>query len=556
MNLFNPVKKIFKPKLKLAEGTRFVSFLFIGFSILIAAGVLFAANMYYNIDTGEVVMEEVQRVTSTIRATASLIVGGTTTQNPATSTKLEVASGDVLLSAADQVLRFSGGTNYYIGLKATTTLSTTTTYVLPSTRAAAADYVLTWQAGDQLTWKSVSGAGSGDITAVGNVASGDAFTSDGTQGTSLWFYDAQGRGKLTIADLTATTTYTLPDLTGVVSLQQAATLTAGGVLFADSLGRIIQNGDFTYSTSTNMLQIGTGGIRILGAGAGYLQFQAPNMAISTEYTWPTSAGTNNYVLTTDGSGALSWTSVAGVGGISGSGTTNKIVKFTSNSTVGDSSIVDNYTGTALTIDAGGTTTIAYNLMVQGSGGITSALYTSTATATISSAAGKGIILDSGSGKIILASGDWIETYQGYEIGKSDTEILREMIPVFGFDLPVRCSTACETATTVSQTIEDYPFSPASAGTTRVHKFIIRYADSTTTDSSTWTVWNETTATTTATFQVPASASTDLGKGESYITGAVTIPVNTDDWSLRVQVPAAGVTIQIYQIFLAAYDKIL
>ncbi len=556
MNLFNPVKKIFKPKLKLAEGTRFVSFLFIGFSILIAAGVLFAANMYYNIDTGEVVMEEVQRVTSTIRATASLIVGGTTTQNPATSTKLEVASGDVLLSAADQVLRFSGGTNYYIGLKATTTLSTTTTYILPSTRAAAADYVLTWQAGDQLTWKSVSGAGSGDITAVGNVASGDAFTSDGTQGTSLWFYDAQGRGKLTIADLTATTTYTLPDLTGVVSLQQAATLTAGGVLFADSLGRIIQNGDFTYSTSTNMLQIGTGGIRILGAGAGYLQFQAPNMAISTEYTWPTSAGTNNYVLTTDGSGALSWTSVAGVGGISGSGTTNKIVKFTSNSTVGDSSIVDNYTGTALTIDAGGTTTIAYNLMVQGSGGITSALYTSTATATISSAAGKGIILDSGSGKIILASGDWIETYQGYEIGKSDTEILREMIPVFGFDLPVRCSTACETATTVSQTIEDYPFSPASAGTTRVHKFIIRYADSTTTDSSTWTVWNETTATTTATFQVPASASTDLGKGESYITGAVTIPVNTDDWSLRVQVPAAGVTIQIYQIFLAAYDKIL
>jgi len=61
-------------------------------------------------------------------------------------------------------------------------------------------------------------AGSGDISDVGNVTSGAAFTSTGTAGTSLWFYDLQGRGQLTIADLTAIRTFTLPDATGEVSL--------------------------------------------------------------------------------------------------------------------------------------------------------------------------------------------------------------------------------------------------------------------------------------------------------------------------------------------------
>ncbi|GAI26383.1 unnamed protein product, partial [marine sediment metagenome] len=61
MQILKKVKDLFESRLKLAYGTRLVSFLFIACSIIIAAGVLFAANMYYNIDTGEVVMEEVQR---------------------------------------------------------------------------------------------------------------------------------------------------------------------------------------------------------------------------------------------------------------------------------------------------------------------------------------------------------------------------------------------------------------------------------------------------------------------------------------------------------------
>jgi hypothetical protein len=48
------------------------------------------------------------------------------------------------------------------------------------------------------------------------VTSGDAFTAGGTQGTSLYFYDAQGRGQLTLADLSGVQTWTLPNVTGTI----------------------------------------------------------------------------------------------------------------------------------------------------------------------------------------------------------------------------------------------------------------------------------------------------------------------------------------------------
>jgi len=66
---------------------------------------------------------------------------------------------------------------------------------------------------DGTSWKAVGG-----ITAIGDVTTGEAFTATGTVGTALYFYDAEGRGKLTIDNLTATRTYTLPNTSGEVSL--------------------------------------------------------------------------------------------------------------------------------------------------------------------------------------------------------------------------------------------------------------------------------------------------------------------------------------------------
>jgi len=56
------------------------------------------------------------------------------------------------------------------------------------------------------------------------------------------------------------------------------------------------------------------------------------------YVFPTADGTNGQVLTTNGSGTLSWTTVSA--GASASGTTNYIAKFTGASTLGNSLVYD------------------------------------------------------------------------------------------------------------------------------------------------------------------------------------------------------------------------
>ena len=554
----NPFRKFFKPGLELIRGTRFVSFLFIGISILIAAGILWAANLYYNIDTGQIVMEEVQNVTK-----------------------------DLIISGANQALKFTGGTNYFVGFTAPTTVTTTKTYVLPQHGIAppSADYVLTWQSGDQLTWKmATSVAGVGDITDVGDVSSGAAFTSGGT-GTSLWFHSGSYTGQLIQGTLTGSRTYTLPDLTGTVALAQAGGLGTGPVLFGNN-GLIATSSNFFWDISNGRLAIGTstagypldvlGAIRsgrtgtagqiIISNNSGYgLIFQAnASMVATNTYNWPVDYGTSNFVLTTNGSGGLSWQNVTGTGAVIGTGEANRLARWTSASNLATSSIVDNYTGTALTIGSTGTTTIAYNLIVSGSGGVTSALYTGTsavtytsgATTTISSAGSADIILDPASGKITLGTTDYIRTASGYEIGKVDTLILREMIPIFGFDLPAQ--TASTSYVTLSRTLDNYPFVAAATGTTRVHKFVIRYVDDLPTAStSDWRIYNVTDSTTTATFTLPGSNDSTLTRGQTQIvTPSPTIPTDKA-WRLDVKIPTAqsGKIIRVFQIFLAAYDQI-
>ena len=225
----------------------------------------------------------------------------------------------------------------------------------------------------------------------------------------------------------------------------------------------------------------------------------------------------------------------GGGGVGGSGTDNYLALWRNIGSLTNS----------IVSQSGSTLTVAGTILAN--------IYTgpSSATTTIQSQSGYGILLDPASGKIVLGSSDYIQTASGYEIGKAGTQVLREMIPIFGFDLPAQTATTSYVA--ISRTIENYPFTSADNGATRIHKFVIRYADATTTASTTWRVYNETLATTTATFTVPATGSTDLTKGEVYITGDVSIPTNGDDWKLELYTP--GTPIRVYQVFLAAYDEI-
>ena len=90
-----------------------------------------------------------------------------------------------------------------------------------------------------------------------------------------------------------------------------------------------------------------GQVRFLegSAGTDYAAIQSPaSLAAPYTLTLPVNDGDANQVLTTDGSGTLSWSTVAQV---SVAGTTDRVAKFTSASTIGNSRISDG--STTLTI---------------------------------------------------------------------------------------------------------------------------------------------------------------------------------------------------------------
>jgi hypothetical protein len=60
---------------------------------------------------------------------------------------------------------------------------------------------------------------------------------------------------------------------------------------------------------------GTGGSLVLyGATSGAVTFNVNAAAGTYALTWPSTAGTNGQVLTTNGSGSLSWSTPSGGGG--------------------------------------------------------------------------------------------------------------------------------------------------------------------------------------------------------------------------------------------------
>jgi hypothetical protein len=168
------------------------------------------------------------------------------------------------------------------------------------------------------------------------------------------------------------------------------------------------------------------------------------------------------------------------------------------------------------------------------------------------------LIDPATGKVILGIGDWIETSGGYQIGKSGTQVLREMVPIFGFDLPVKTSTT--TAAKISRDIVNYPLNPCSAGTNRVHKLVVRYGSTGTSTIAIATASGEYASTT-------LSNTGDSSKG-TVATVELSIPTpagscttwtqgtDTTDWWVTIRLNQASTEIMIYQIFLAGYDEVL
>lgn len=93
-----------------------------------------------------------------------------------------------------------------------------------------------------------------------------------------------------------------------------------------------------------------------------------SLNINGEYDFPTSDGAANQVLTTDGSGTVSWATVSGV---SGTGTTNRLARWSTATTLADATIQDD--GTTVGINTAPSTFRMLNTSIN-SGTITTAIY--------------------------------------------------------------------------------------------------------------------------------------------------------------------------------------
>ena len=576
----NPLKRFFQPKLKLVRGTKFVSFLFIGASILIAAGVLWGASVYYNIDTGEVVMEEIQRVTGVIRATAGVVVGGTATQDPTAGYVFEVigssrfatttfATGTVEITAANQLLKFTGGVaDYYVGFKANTTATSgqSITYTLPAAKPDVTNYVLTSGTDGTMTWQSVSGVGAGDIQAVGNVSTGAAFTGDdagGSPGNTLWFEGATADGyeiALTAADPGADYTITLPAATGYAALGSStanyvaywsSTSTLAGEQYLSNTRGGIGESSAAWNGMVNVVSGNWGTTQGTSSYAAY--WSDANTVTGEQYLSVTRGGTGAGSFTQYG---IIYGNSTGAFGVTAAGTADYLLVGAGAGAAPEWKYLGQLLTEGTNISLTGTTALTIATVDNPifSASVTSPYFISTTTLAIQSGDNQNITLDPASGKVVLGSGDWLETALGYEIGKTGTLVLKEMIPIFGFDLPSQ--TATTSYVQISRTMENYPFSAASAGTTRVHKFVIRYTDNLALASSTdWQV--ATTSGSYTPFTLPGCNNAALDSGQATTTASVTIPTDGTDWWLEVksQPTYPDNKIKIFQIFLAAYDQI-
>jgi len=570
------IKNLFKWKLKLEPGTRATSFLFLAVSIAIAAGILIAANIYYNIDTGEVVMEEIQRVTNIIRATAGLIVGGTPTQNPTSGFVFEVvgssrlatttvATGPLILSAPNQELRFTGGTSFYVGFKATTTLTTTSVYTWPVAYPAGAGYVLTSDTAGNMFWTAPGTGGIGDVTAVGDCASGDCFTQTGGSGNNLWFITGGGgRIRLTGTSTASDVTITLPNVNGTIALgtgtsNYVAYWTGTHTLGAEQFLSTSRGGTGADSSGWNgMVRVVGGTWSAVNSTSGFAaywidantvggeQFLAVSRGGTGRGSWTqwgvlyadgstslnnTPAGATYQILTANTGAAPSWRNISDLigatNGLTISGTATTTIKLGGTLTENTTLSLNNFN-------------LLFNLA---SGGASEKFAVQVGGSDILSVTDQGRVYFRGS----------------YPIAQTNKEVLREMVPIMGFDLPVKTTTT--SAAKISRDIISYPLNPCEPGTSRVHKLVVRYgstgtstiaiATSTAADYSSTTLANTSDSSKGTVATVELSIPTPAGSCTIWNQGT-----DTTDWWVTIRLNQTGTEIRIYQIFLAGYDRLI
>ena len=247
------------------------------------------------------------------------------------------------------------------------------TFTMPNTTGTS-DQVLTTDGSGALSWSDKGGPGNGDVTGpsssinsgialfngvTGKIIKSSGITVDGADNTIIPGY-VKTKTALYLEDpgvsiqsvaLEAPTplivgyTLTLPtdtgtndqvlttDGTGILSWTDKGGIHGGGdvvgpssstdngiALFNGTTGKLLQNSNVTIS-SDNMIVPGyirTENILQMAVGSYNLSLKAPStLSSNIEFTYPNNTGTNGQVLTTNGSGVLSWSTPAITGNVIG-----------------------------------------------------------------------------------------------------------------------------------------------------------------------------------------------------------------------------------------------
>ncbi|MDI6641981.1 MAG: hypothetical protein QME68_06705, partial [Elusimicrobiota bacterium] len=547
-----------RPKLKLVRGTRLTSALFIGVSALVAAGILWAANMYYDIDTGKIVVEEVQRMLRKVEINA-----------PAGTTALEISEGNIVFSTAGTIsqtgtgqVTFAGNVDATAGLDVTNAALT----VGGTNFQVATSGVITW-GGDTNLYRDapnvlrtddnfIMGANAtttGNLSVVGNVTIDGDLQFLGNQtisGTGTLTINPTGNlylqsasyyvdenGFLTIAKVispeleysgniiidanssTGNTTVTvtnqdgtyLADLVveGDINVQGGRiTLASGETIDAETANQVTINADgltIVKSGGNEILRVDSSGVKITGS------------ATTTNTLYITAGGariTGNVQissgnLTVEGNVLPSADATYNLGSSSARWANLYSVTTTVGTASGDRIITN-----ANTIQATGPLTVQFDdaggfILQRDVAGETILVVESSGRVTLYSRGNQDLVLDASSGAVRIASGD---TLYVDNIAIAGEGKIIGIIPIFGFDLPAQ--TASTSYVKVSRDLENYPFPATTTGTTRIHKLVFRYSASTTADL-TWRIAT-TTGQTYSSSTLPVPGSNDLQKGNAYI----------------------------------------
>ena len=557
-------------KLKLLKGTRFTSALFITVSLLIAAGIIWGANTYYDIDAAKIIVNETQRIVKNGTNYALEIIGMAKFGGDDTDYAKFSTTGDLsFVGTAADVIEKSDAALTIRTTGQTLTLQTLTSGTLAATAVDAME--LTGGTNSKIDFPNFDVATTGHITVqpaygldvnasgilalgnttattvnIGNTAATTIAIGDGgALGRTINIGTGTGIDTIKIGTGgTAVDVIDIGDALATVNISGASQILAGT---GDPL-TITANAASTWSTSAGLLSLtGAGGITLTSTG-GTLTINAAGQTVDLDATTldidttgvisldgadssnftVTGAGktltlaaaggtTNQVIISSAGTGANAIYLNASAGGldVDSSGavtinTTDGSISLTAGGAVnGDLTLT---VGDDFSLDAVGALTMEFGAasgfkLQNDAGSVVHLEIDSNGKVTIKSETNQDIVLDPGGTGTIVLSGD-----------VAGDDVMQGLVPIFGFDLPAQTKSA--TYKTVSRVLESDPFPAVASGMTRKYKFVIRYADELAAGTSSWSVCPAATADASCTesFTVPYSTRT-LSDGSTTADGA-------------------------------------